>query len=242
MKFLVSLTLSALLAGITHADWLAEYIDGSDSLEAFDKANWISAGAITPIDESSGGLSGAMGSLNFSHISEGRMWLAVTPTQQLLPGLTAPSAQSSSFSLASEPDRLMNLTSVSFKIAGACDIVGRFNPDASAFGVALWYEDQSGTWQKIGEKYDQNFSVGFTKAEEVFFDLSGISALQNVSSVKFALTALSNVTDPTGDKYAVCFSKITVKGTPVELESIPEPATAVLGLAGLAALALRRRR
>lgn len=242
MKFSFSLVLSVLLVGIVQADWLAEYLNGSNDLNAVETSHWISAGAITPIGESSGSLSDSLGSVGFGHHMYGRTWLAVTPVQQLLPGLASPDIHSNSFSLTAEPDKLMNLTSVSFEIAGASNIVGRFNPDASAFGVALWYEDQGGTWQKIGEKYDQNFTVGFSQVEKASFDLSGIAALQNVSSVKFAFTALSNMTDPTGDKYAVCFSNIIVQGTPVELESIPEPVTGTLSLLGLAGLALFRRR
>lgn len=241
MKFFVSLTLTAFAAGISHAGWFVEYLDGTNSLDAIDSYGPITTGTITPIGDTTASLADKFGSIKFIPPAySDRYWLTVTPTEQMLPGLTAPTANSYSLSLAAQQGSLMNLTSISFTMSSASDNVSRAAP---TFGFALWYEDGNGTWQKIDEQFNQSYPAFGTSPNKDFrFDLSGIAALQNVPSVNFAITALSDVIDPVGNKYAVMFSNITITGEEVEPAPIPEPATATLGMAALALLALRRRK
>lgn len=241
MKFSVSLMAVALLAGVAHGDVLAKYLDGSYSLEAVRTDDRISAGAITTLPDTSSSLESGLGMAWFWPVGNGAHWLTVTPEKQLEPGLTSPDSQSHFLSLAAAQGSTMNLSSVSMSMSAAYNYQTRFNPDGMTFGVALWYEDEGGTWQKIGEHFQTNYSPGFLFPEQISFDLTGIGALQNVSGAKFAFSALSNTADPTGNLLAVCFSDITVEGS-FSGGSIPEPGTTALGLAGLAIAFMRKRR
>lgn len=240
----LAVCLTAATCGFAHADTLASYLDGTDSLASHHSAQGLQAGVITPMSASSGELSMHFEFKFFPEIPGGPespdgeyFWLTLPSTETTGLGMVQPGPASNSFSLTADPGSTLNLTSMSFSLSGVDTTPTRA---ANAFGYALWYETGDGQWQKIEEKLPFAFAAQYVITNEVTVDLSGIAALQGLNYVNFALTALTHMPDPSGETHAVAFGGITVDGE-VVTNAIPEPASFTLGLIALGAL-LRRRK
>lgn len=243
-SFRLTVCLAAATCGLAHADTLASYLDGTDSLASNRTPSGLQAGVITPMSASSGELSMHFEFKFFPEIPgapenpDGEYyWLTLPSTETTGLGMSQPGAASNSFSLTADAGSVMNLTSLSFQLAGVDTTPTRA---ANAFGYALWYETGDGQWQKIEERLLYAFTAQQIITDQVTVDLSGIAALQGLDYVNFALSALTQAPDPSGETHAVAFGGITVDGE-VVTNAIPEPASFTLGLAALAAL-LRRRK